>query len=798
MNALKKIIAISLICLILLSQMFTVAIPVSAAQDVRLVGYSANKATIRSGDEFMMFLRVEHIADISNIYIALDSDSFSRKNSDPSSFIPVDTVINETTVITDGCDYTYNGGSNKLQVTIKYTSPSGAYSKTDFITISEAIPDGADTPGTPSTPVDTAKNAPKIQIAENSAIPSGQAGDEITYTLPLKNNSSYYARNIVVSPVFDDSAPISVEAMNLSQTLESLQPKESKSVKFTFKISYGATTKTHPIKFNLQYYNASGDYFSDTETGYLKTLEGHKLPRLDLKEVSTNPSPVLPGKDFKLNLALENNGALSAKNVTVTLLGLKNDGASIIGNTNQKKQLSINSGSSAAFSFNLFASPKIEAGANSLKLKVAYSDNTGSVYSDEIEFFYNVVSENSHTIVEMKNIVSPGSTLLPGDSASVSFDVANTGSADARNIKVTVSSDKELIPRTQNTILIPLLKKGESKKVQFQLYVSDEATTKNYAVSLNVEYDAPVDGTVTKQTVMQYVGLNVENTTGKSVPRLIIENYSVKPEIVNAGQPFTLNLSILNTSKSSTISNVKVTLNSDDGTFTTVNSNSFYIDSIAPKSRVQKQVSFSSKSDAAPKQYMISINYEYEDEKGNPYTTKDVVGISVQQTPRLVVGDISIPPEAFIGSPLPINVSFYNMGKSTLYNLLVKLEGNFRVEGTSYYVGNFEPGKTDSFDGAVTPEAAGPVTGFLVFSYEDADGKKQEVRKEISFNASEMPVEPPAGGEGMIPPQEADKKIPLWAFIAGGAVVLVVIIITVLVVRKKIKARKEFMIDEEL
>ncbi len=799
MNALKKITAISLICLILLLQLFMVASPVTAAQDVDLVGYSANKATIRSGDEFMMFLRVAHKADISNIYISIDSgSSFSMKNYDSDSYIPVDEVINETTVMTDACDYNYNGGSNKLQVTIKYTTPSGTYFQTDFVTISEAIPDGADTPKTPSTPDDTTKNAPKIQIVENSAIPSGQAGAEITYTLPLKNTSIYYARNIVISPVFDDSAPITIEAMNLSQTLDALQPKETKSVKFTFKISSGGAPKTYPIKFNLQYYNASGDYFSNTETGYLKTIEGSQLPRLDLKTVSTNPSPVLPGKDFKLDVALENNGALSAKNVTVTLLGLKNDGASIIGNTNKKNQAIIYSGKSAIFSFNLFASSKIETGVNSLKVKVDYSDNSGLVYSDEIEFFYSVVSENSHTNVELKNIVSQETTLAPGDSAAVSFDVANTGSSDARNVKVTVSADKELIPRTQNTIIIPLLKKGESKNVQFQLYVSDEATTKNYAVSLNVEYDAPVDGNVTKQTIMQYVGLNVENTTGKSVPRLIIDKYSVNPEIINAGQPFMLNLSILNTSKSSTIGNVKVTLSSDDGTFSTVNSNSFYIDSIAPKGSVQKQVSFSSKSDAAPKQYMISINYEYEDEKGNPYTTKDVVGIPLLQTPRLVVGDLSFPPEAYLGSPLPINVSFYNMGKSTLYNLLVKLEGNFRVEGTSYYVGNFEPGKTDSFDGAVTPEAAGPVQGFLVFSYEDADGKKQEVKKEIAFNALEMPVEPPHDVEGMIPPQETEKKLPIWAYIAGGAILVVITLITVLVIRKKIKARKEFMIDEEL
>ncbi len=794
MKAIKKILSFSLICLIVLSELFIGTIPAVAAQDVKLVTYYTAATTIYAGSEFDMNLTIENQSPnpISDVTVILDgSSAFKLKSSDSS--LRTDTIPVGGQKTTNSSMFVYNGGSNKLQVTIQYSIDGKDYQQDDTITISQAVPRD----DTPSTPVDTTKYSPKIVISGNSSIPTGQAGSEITYTLPLKNSSSYSAKNIVISPVLDDSSPVVVEVMNLSQTLESLQPNESKEVKFTFRVSSGAAPKNYSIKFNLQYYNVSGDYFSGTETGYLKVLEGSRLPKLNLKTVSTNPSPVHPGDDFKLDITLENAGAIPARNVSVTLLGLANNGASIIGNTNKKTQSSIVAKATAVFSYNLSASPKIETGANNLKIKVDYTDTTGSTFSDEIEFFYNVQSANSGTIIEMKNIVSSKSTLSPGDSTLVAFDVANTGSSDAHNVKVTISADKEIIPRTQNTIIIPTLKKGESKNVQFQLFVSDEAVTKNYSVSLNVEYDAPSGGTDGKQTIMQYVGLYIENTSGKSVPRLIIDKYTVDPGTINAGQPFTLELSILNTSKFSTINNVKVTLNSDDGTFTTVDSNSFYIDSIAPKGKVQKKMSFSSKSDAAPKQYMISVNYEYEDEKGNPYTTKDVVGIPLQQVPRLIIGDLSFPPEAFLGSPVPINVSFYNMGKSTLYNLLVKLEGDFTVEGTSYYVGNFEPGKTDSFDGAVTPQAAGPVNGFLIFTYEDADGKTQEVKKEITFNASEMPVQPPMDGQANMPPQEGGRKIPIWAFIAGGVVLLGVIAAVVLIVRKKIKARKEFMIDEE-
>lgn len=787
MRTVKKYLSILLICLIVMSDLLLRAVPVDAeVKDVVLSGYNiTDSTTLTDGDTFNMtlFFRV-NTPGASIDYVEITGSSFSLKDGGST----LDVTSNKTAEKT----FVFNGNSKKLEVNIYYKINGADYNLSDYINITQAVPDTSS-----SSDGDTTKRAPKIVIAGNSSIPTGQSGYQMTYTLPIKNAGQYVAKKVTLSPVLDDSAPIEIESMNLSQTIESMLPNATAEVKFTFNIAPGATAKTYPVKFNVQYYNTYNDYYSSTETGYIKVQAGSDLPKITLKTVTTNPSPVKPGEDFQLDFTLENEGGLSAKNASVTLLGLKNDGFSIIGTTSKQTRTYLYGHDTSDFSYKLTASKKIEAGANNLKIKVDYTDAAGTSHSEEIEFFVNVQGFESDTIVELKKIVSPGSVLSPGDNALVSFDVVNTGSVDARNVKVSVASDKEIIPRTQNTIIIPTLKKGQTKSVQFQLFVSDEAVTKNYAVALNVEYDVPSNGTVSKQTVMQYVGFYVENQSGKTVPRLIIDSYSINPKTIKAGQPFTLELSILNTSKASGIKNIKVTLTSDDGTFSTVNSNSFFIERLAPKGKVKKKLSFSSKNDAPPKQYTISVNYDYEDEKGNPYNTKDIVGIPLAQAPRLVIGDFSVPSEAFIGNPVPVNVSFYNMGKSTLYNLLVKLEGNFKVEGTSYFVGNFESGKTDSFDGVITPEAAGPMKGFVIFSYEDAEGNQQEVKKEISLNAGEMPAPPPDPNAGKMP-MEGGKKFPLWAYIAAGVGLLAVIITVILLVRRKIRKRKELLFDEEL
>lgn len=792
----KKLVSLLLVCLILLSQFLLIDIRVNAeSDDVKFVAYPNPTSTansIYSGNEFEMVLIVQNLSGVKLENINIDIDG-------SSSFSPLETIPVIDSIAISGQSkntykFTYDGGSNKLQAIITYKKGSSECQQETSVTIARAKPDST----TPSTPVDTNKYAPKIIIANNSALPTGQAGSEITYTLPVKNIAKYPAKNIVISPVLDDSIPIVIESMNISQTIDSLKSNETKEVIFKFTISETADKKIYALKFNIQCNNYySNDYFSSSETGYLKVDEVIKRPNLVLQSVSTNPSPVHAGDRFKLDLKLENTELSSAKDVSVTLLGLKNDGASIIGTSNKQVQSSISGHDTTTFTFDLAASKKIEIGANNLKIKLDYKDSSNSSFSDEIEFFFNVQDSNNISNIELKNIVSPSTSLKPGDSELIAFDVANTGTTDVQNVKVSISSDKEIIPRTINTIIIPSLKRGETNNTQFQLFVSDEATTKNYPIAITVEYDIDINGTKTKQSVMQYVGFYVENKTGKSVPKLIIDKYSLEPKTLKAGQQFELKLSILNTSKSSTINNIKVSLFSEDGTFSTIDSNSFYIDSISPKARLSKKVSFSSKPDAPAKQYMISINYEYEDEKGTALTSKDSIGIPIAQAPKFVIGELNIPTEAFVGIPIPVNLSFYNMGKSTLYNLMVKLDGKFKVEGSSYFVGNFEPGKTDTFDSTIIPDAPGIITGNVLFTYEDADGKTQEVRKEISVNIMEMP--PQEGiGEGQTPPVKTDSKIPLWAYIAGGIVVLAIIVIVILVIRKKIKARKELMFDEEL
>ncbi|NLM43392.1 MAG: hypothetical protein GX201_05195, partial [Clostridiales bacterium] len=243
----------------------------------------------------------------------------------------------------------------------------------------------------------------------------------------------------------------------------------------------------------------------------------------------------------------------------------------------------------------------------------------------------------------------------------------------------------------------------------------------------------------------------------------------------------------------------KVSLVSDDGVFSPVNSsNTIYIESIGPKESIQNVFTLTPKRDAEHKTYGISVNIEYEDDKGNQYNSKDIISINVIQQAKLVLGDLILPPEVYVGQTFPVSIEFYNMGKTTLYNLMIKTEGNFTAQNSNYYVGNFESGSTDYYDAGITPMEEGMLNGRIIFTFENAVGEVFEEIKEIQVNVIEMPMEPwhePGMGDGM-PEEEESKmmKIVKSPYFIAGTIIL--ILAAFFIVRKIHNKKKGMTFDE--
>lgn len=630
-------------------------------------------------------------APINKVSLIIDenqSSSFQVKNK--SSIIYACDTISADGLMTicinpeDYIEFIYNGGENtRLPITINYAEGSTS----TYITIDKAVPqDTSITP--PPTPVDTSKFAPKLSIVNGPMI-IGQAGNSITIPLNIKNNS-YEARNVIITPRFGEGeVPFEIETLNLSQSISKIAENGTEGINFKFKIAGSAKEKTYPIGLDFKFENAFGDSYDYSTTIYVKVTNSYTSPRLTIKNIIYTQSVIYPGGFTGVDISLINNGTLAAKDVKISLIGLKEDGFTLVSGTNGQYISQINGGEVKEVNFKLGVSNKLTGGDYGITVKLEYNDQSGKDYSEEQQFFIPVYSEN---------------------------------------------------------------------------------------------------------------------TSSKTVPKIILSQYNCNPSIVRAGENFKLSMAFLNTNDVKEVRNIKIYFTANETSseggnlFTPVNSsNTFFIDSIAPKGMASYTIEFFTIPDAKAKTYTMTANFEYEDIEGNEYKSTELIGIPVQQKTRLETTEISFPPEAYPGQPFPVGFDLYNMGKVTLSNLMIKIDGDVDAPNSTYFIGNFEPGSSEHYEGTVIPRGPGITNGAVIISFDDPTGEHIELRKDFSFNTIEMPApEPTPGDQGMEPGKangELFKKLiksPLfWIGIAAAAIIIGIFI------RKGIIKRKGGMTLDE-
>ena len=811
MKRLTVLLAVLMLCLQVFSG--TVAYGATIEDNISILNHDIveNITSIHKGDQFTVTVTLKNLSisdALSDINVTVDSTSSFYGT--PTSGAGIGTLAIGPGESKTLPKLVYKGTGNDLNLTFTYTKGTTICTENETIYIGEAVP----TDNTPSQPTDTSGYEPKLSTDNSGRMPIIAAGSSYKLKYVIRNTSYYQAKNVKVSLKMDAAkAPLVLENYDLRQTIPSINANESAEVVFDVNINKTSPEGIFPLELKYEYNNAYTDSkdFSSSDTVYFKIENNNIPPRLNVVGISAKPSVTISDA-VTLELKVKNLGNLAAKDLKVTLTGLKSGGFTAYNSTDVKYVNSIGGNDTATVTYELLPPSSGAAGSNELTVKFDYKDAAGNAYTDQNQIFVPAGDgEGSRPNIAFEQIASPQNAVAPGEEFTVGLDLKNNGGAIAKNIKVSLSADAGIVTRSMNPVYLTELSAKKAQKISFKLFASDDITTKNYPIALNVEYE---DAFGNKFNASQYIGVFIENNNGKTVPRIIIDNYSMDPFPVNAGEDFTLKMSFLNTSKTVDVSNIKVTVTSDDGTFTPTDSgNTFYLEGIPKTQKVERDLVLHVKPDAEQKSYMLTVNFEYEDEKGNPFTAKETMSVRVLQNPRLVTGEINMMQETFVGQPMQVYLDFYNMGKSTLYNLMVSVEGDFQGQGLSYYVGNFEPGRTDFFDVSFTPMNAGQQKGSVLFAFEDSNGKKTEVRKEFELNVMEMQQGPMLDENGMpidggfpgkdgmpgmegMPGMPGAAKPSILLYVGIGAGVLVVAVVLFIILRKRHLKRKEMTLDE--
>ena len=431
------------------------------------------------------------------------------------------------------------------------------------------------------------------------------------------------------------------------------------------------------------------------------------------------------------------------------------------------------------------------------------------------------------------NIMVGGSWVTPvataGNYINVVLPVVNMGRSGVKNVVVTpqISEDAAKWPfeietsnYTQTIDYCPGTDDGGThmerrRELTWILKTRKDAPSGYMPLIFDVTFEK-ADKTL--ETVQLTTYVDVVGTTGKaadgttSTPRVIVTGFSTNPEVVHAGETFTLTLHMQNTSKATAVKNmlfdIQAASESTESSYVaaaflpTAGSSTIFVDSIAAGATKDISIELEARADLSQKPYVVNVSMDYEDESVNAYQNTANVSIPVRQEARIDISTVEVMPESIeVGGETNVMFSIYNIGKTQLYNTSVKFVAD-SVSGGDVFLGNIAPGATGSVDAYLTGAAAtmddGTVT--IQITFEDEAGEATTIEESMTLWVNEMYF--PEDMDMMVDEEmmmEEQGGFKLWYVLVPLAVLAAAAAVFVVIRRKKKKKAQELLgLDDDL
>ncbi len=528
-----------------------------------------------------------------------------------------------------------------------------------------------------------------------------------------------------------------------------------------------------------------------------------RIPKLYFKELVTIPT-VNAGETLVLDLTLQNKSTNTGSSIVIT--PSLNDIPLIyerpITVTLEK---SLRGGKEVGVNFAFKVSENAKSGVYAIPFKIQYNNIRDEAFTSEQNIYFKVENEKIAPIITVDNVKTSVDVVSPNTDFIFSFNINNIGDLEAKDVRVSlagINKDEFIITDSNDLKYIGKIDGKSSYNVSFDLKSAKSLTDGTHAISASISY---VDSyneskSVEKTLYLTNVSSSIlaDDGTSAGTPKVMISSYATNPASIKAGDTLTFTFNFTNTNNSKSIKNMKLTISSEDGAFMIAKgSNTFYVETLAPKATLSKSIELNVKQDLASKSYPININFDYEDSNGTNYTSKEVINLPVTEYSKLVINSVYVS-EAYIGGNADLSFDYINMGKATVSNLTASVEGDYTSVQSINYIGNLSTGTSDYYDIEVSPTKEGENNGVLVLSFEDSSGKTIEVRKEFQGYGmmQNIPSDNEYQGDPMIDPSipttPSKEPVSVWIIIGSSiGALLVSFIITKIIVTKIYRKKLE-------
>ncbi|MCL1974960.1 MAG: hypothetical protein FWG61_02200 [Firmicutes bacterium] len=490
--------------------------------------------------------------------------------------------------------------------------------------------------------------------------------------------------------------------------------------------------------------------------------------------------------------------------------------------------------------FNLTISQKATAGTYPIDFELVYVAANGSTRETKettIRTYVKILSDGTEVVKKEEEdsgqIVitsTPTPSAAYGERVVMTLELMNTGlTLNDVTIKPIISTELDKFPfvvEKQNyEQSLGNFAAGTSRNITYDFLLSEHVSSGAKAIKFALEYSR--NGVRSTGSVTAYIHISrakeddkeeeEKDEENKPKPKLIVSSYSIEPNKIYAGANFTLDMQFTNTSEQP-IQNLTITItNADEENAYVVpaknGSNTVYVRNMGAGSSIQTTLELQVRPDTPAKPNMLSVVMEYEDEKYKAYTASANITVPINQEIRLVLDEprFDMP---FVEQGLTVYpyFSIINMGKSSIYNVMVTVEGPGLSIEERTYLGTMQAGQQNNVDIGIIANEAGQIEGAIVVAFEDEYGDKLEERQNFTITVQEafsadFPFEGDYKGDDMFYPDspgfDSDQQTGLlvfirgsgkWWIIGGGVIILALLII--ILRKRRIKKRQAELSDE--
>jgi hypothetical protein len=275
-------------------------------------------------------------------------------------------------------------------------------------------------------------------------------------------------------------------------------------------------------------------------------------------------------------------------------------------------------------------------------------------------------------------------------------------------------------------------------------------------------------------------------------PKIMVSDYKISENEVEAGGTFTLSITIKNTADKK-VSNLKISVVSETGEIIPASgAGTDYLSELAGGEEYTFSFKLKALQNIEDKTYKINVTNEYDDRLGEAWTVTDSIYVPVKLQQNASVTDIYYEEEVTLGDSAEITGRINNTGIGTLYNVTAKLQSDYLTD-TDTYIGNIEPGNSGYIDilskSTSTTPGSQEASSDLIVTYEDKEGN-------VTTMTESMKVQVASPVYDNVEKIKDDTKTVNTKLIGGivTAVIIVILIIVVMVMkhRRKKKILEEF------